>query len=77
MGVRCKQELSGDTRAKVDELTPELEERRTALASKLEDMKAASDDEWEWESFKTDLQEASKDLEQAFGNLQETFSQIS
>lgn len=70
-------ELSGDTRAKVDELTPELEERRTALASKLEDMKAASDDEWEWESFKTDLQEASKDLEQAFGNLQETFSQIS
>jgi malate synthase len=68
-------ELSGDARAKVDELTPELEERRTALASKLEDMKAASDDEWE--SFKTDLQEASKDLEQAFGNLQETFSQIS
>jgi malate synthase len=75
LGVRCKQELSGDTRAKVDELTPELEERRTALASKLEDMKAASDDEWE--SFKTDLQEASKDLEQAFGNLQETCSQIS
>jgi malate synthase len=75
LGVRCKQELSGDTRAKVDELTPELEERRTALASKLEDMKAASDDEWE--SFKIDLQEASKDLEQAFGNLQETFSQIS
>jgi len=70
-------ELSGDARAKVDELTPELEERRTALASKLEDMKAAIDDEWEWESFKTDLQEASKDLEQAFGNLQETFSQIS
>ncbi len=68
-------ELSGDARAKVDELTPELEERRTALASKLEDMKAASDDEWE--SFKTDLQEASKDLEQAFGNLQETCSQIS
>jgi hypothetical protein len=38
-------------------------------------MKAASDDEWE--SFKIDLQEASKDLERAFGNLQETFSQIS
>lgn len=75
MGVRCKQELCGDARAKVDELTPELEERKVALASKLEDMKAASDDEWE--SFKIDLQEASKDLEQAFGNLQETFSQIS
>ena len=75
MGVRCKQELCGDARAKVDELTPELEERRAALASKLEDMQAASDDEWE--SFKTDPQEASKDLEQAFGNLQETFSQIS
>jgi malate synthase len=77
LGVRCRQELPGDTVAKVDELTPELEERRAALASKLEDMKAASDDEWEWESFKTDLQEASKDLEQAFGNLQETCSQIS
>ena len=55
MGVRCRQELPGDTVAKVDELTPELEERRAALASKPEDMQAASDDEWE--SFKTDPQE--------------------
>jgi hypothetical protein len=36
-------------------------------------MQPASNDEWE--SFKTNPQEAYKDSEQAFGNLQQTFKQ--
>jgi septal ring factor EnvC (AmiA/AmiB activator) len=66
-------DLSGDDRAKVDESIAKLEEQRSTLTSKLEAMKAAGDDEWE--AYKTDLQEASKDLDQAYGNLQEAFKQ--
>ena len=66
-------DLSGEDRAKVDESIAKLEERRSTLTSKLEAMKAAGDDEWE--AYKTDLQEASKDLDQAYGNLQEAFKQ--
>jgi septal ring factor EnvC (AmiA/AmiB activator) len=66
-------DLSGDDRAKVDESIAKLEEQRSTLTSKLEAMKAAGDDQWE--AYKTDLQEASKDLDQAYGNLQEAFKQ--
>jgi len=66
-------DLSGDDRAKVDESIAKLEEQRSTLTSNLEAMKAAGDDEWE--AYKTDLQEASKDLDQAYGNLQEAFKQ--
>ena len=66
-------DLPGDDRANVDESIARLEEQRSTLTSKLETMKAAGDDKWE--AYKTDLQEASKDLDQAYGNLQEAFKQ--
>ena len=62
-------EVSGNAKARVEESIADLEERRVTLASKLDDMKAAGDEEWE--AFKTDIQETSEELEQAFGDLQE------
>jgi hypothetical protein len=62
-------DLSGDDRTKVDESIAKLDEQRSILASKLGAMKEAGDDEWE--VVKAELQEASKDLDQSFLNLQE------
>jgi predicted nucleic acid-binding Zn-ribbon protein len=71
-------ELSGDAKGKVEDSIADLEQRKESLATKLEEMKAAGGDEWE--AYYTSIQEASEDLEQAFGDLQdgleEAFSEI-
>ena len=46
------------------------EEQRADLAARLEEMKAASDEEWE--AFKPEPEQASEDLRQALGDLQGT-----
>jgi hypothetical protein len=63
-------ELSGDARARLDQAIEGLEEQRADLATRLEGMKAVSDEEWE--TFKPELERASKDLQQAFSDLQGT-----
>ena len=60
--------LSGDPRARADQTIDSLEQQRADLAAKLEEMKAASDEEWE--AFKTELEPASENLQQAFSDLQ-------
>jgi septal ring factor EnvC (AmiA/AmiB activator) len=63
-------ELSGDSRAQLEQTIAGLEEQRADLAARLEEMKAASDEEWE--AFKPELEQASEDLQQAFSDLQGT-----
>ena len=63
-----REELPGDSRARLDQTIDRLEEQRAELAARLEEMKAASDEEWE--AFKTELEQASEDLQQAFSDLQ-------
>jgi DNA repair exonuclease SbcCD ATPase subunit len=63
-------ELSGDSRAQLDQTIAGLEEQRADLATRLEEMKAASNEEWE--AFKPELEQASEDLQQAFSDLQGT-----
>ena len=60
--------LSGDARANLELTIDELEQQRAALAARLEEMKAASDEEWA--AFRTELEQASEDLQQAFGDFQ-------
>ncbi len=60
--------LSGDPRVRADQTIDSLEQQRADLAARLEEMKAASDEEWE--AFKTELEPASENLQQAFSNLE-------
>ena len=60
--------LSGDPRVRADQTIDSLEQQRADLAARLEEMKAASDEEWE--AFKTELEPASENLQQAFSDLE-------
>jgi chromosome segregation ATPase len=60
--------LSGDPRVRADQTIDSLEQQRADLAARLEEMKAASDEEWE--AFKAELEPASENLQQAFSDLQ-------
>ena len=61
-------ELSGDARARLDQAIEGLKEQRADLATRLEGMKAVSDEEWE--AFKAELEQGSEDLQQALSDLQ-------
>jgi outer membrane murein-binding lipoprotein Lpp len=65
--------LSGDAWANLNSTINELEQQRAALAARLEEMKAASDEEWQ--AFQTELEQASQDLQQAFGDLKDAVPQ--
>jgi DNA repair exonuclease SbcCD ATPase subunit len=62
------EELTGDARVNMEQAIDGLEEQRADLAARLEEMKAASDEEWA--AFRTELEQASEDLQQAFNDLQ-------
>jgi septal ring factor EnvC (AmiA/AmiB activator) len=69
------EELPADSRAQLEQTIDRLEERRADLAAGLEEMKAASDEEWE--AFKTELEQASQDLQQAFANCHSEWGEAS
>jgi chromosome segregation ATPase len=60
--------LSGAPRVRADQTIDRLEQQRADLAARLEEMKAASDEEWE--AFKTELEPTSENLQQAFSDLE-------
>lgn len=68
-------ELPDDARSRLDQRINELEVHKVTLENKLDEMKSASSDEWE--SFKSDVENASQDLESAFNNLQSALEEAS